>query len=97
VPSVRLEALNTGNQIWSASFCTVAIGVDFLWRSLQQYDLLFANKYQLSVFQRLIKVNALRVWNPIALLVFTSMMLKKECLASVLKLMSTVFVYSVPT
>ncbi len=40
MPSVRLEALNTGNQIWSASFCTVAIDDDFLWRSLQKYDLL---------------------------------------------------------
>jgi len=43
VPSVRLEGLNTGNQIWSTSFCTVAIIDDFLWRSLQKYDLLFAN------------------------------------------------------
>jgi hypothetical protein len=56
---VRLEALNTGNQIWSASFCTVAIVDDFLWRSLQKFDLLFADKFRLSVFQRLIKVSAL--------------------------------------
>lgn len=52
VPSVRFEALNTGNQIWSASFCTVAIVDDFLWRSLQKYDLLFADKFRLSMSSR---------------------------------------------